>query len=65
LLWVVFWNKSDCGFSESVWKRIVDGNVGVVGGAVYMLTDLNLEETVVIGNIYDNPELIGGGEDKP
>ena len=62
---VVFWNKSDCGFSESVWKRIVDGNVGFVGGAVYMLTDLNLEETVVIGNIYDNPELIGGEEDKP
>lgn len=59
---VVFWNKSDCGFSESVWKRIVDGNVGFVGGTVYMLTDLNLEETVVIGNIYDNPELIGGAK---
>ncbi len=61
---VVFWNKSDCGFSESVWKRIVDGNVGFVGGTVYMLTGLNLEETVVIGNIYDNPELIGRGECK-
>ena len=53
----VVWSESDCAFSMMAWKRIVSGKEEQQMGYLYMLPDA--EECEVIGNVYDNPELIG------
>ena len=53
----VVWNESDCGYSVAVWKEIVSGEEKQLMGCLYMLSDT--ENCEVVGNVYDNPELIG------
>ena len=53
----VVWDESNCAFSAVAWKRIVSGKEEQLTSFLYMLTDA--EDCEVVGNVYDNPELIG------
>lgn len=56
-IYEVVWSKADCGYSMMEWKRIVSGKEKQLMGCLYMLADA--EDCEVIGNVHDNPELIG------
>ena len=55
---IVEWNENHTAFTL---KQIGLHNLGV-GGTIYGFPKIGHEVYLIIGNIYDNPELIGGDE---
>lgn len=56
----VVWSDDSCGFSAIEQKSIIAGKEKQQMGIFYMMPDA--EECEVIGNIHDNPDLIGERE---
>ena len=60
----VIWFVGNCAFGLYTHKHSTAKVKGISAGTADFIEDFNSDDWEVIGNIHDNPELLGGGENE-